>query len=102
MEGLAYSLQGACKGLAQGLQWLLCVCLRGTFSVLTPMQSELVVGANRKKNLPLPDSGRGRLLLAIWTEPQPSCVAAGNGRSPYPPVSLRAADGAPTLLCRCW
>ena len=35
----------------------------------TPMQSELGVVANRKKNLPLPDSGKGRLLLAIWTEP---------------------------------
>ena len=25
MEGLAYSLQGACKGLAKRLKWLLCV-----------------------------------------------------------------------------
>ena len=32
MEGLAYSLQGACKGLAKRLQWLLCVFEKHIFS----------------------------------------------------------------------
>ena len=64
MEGLAYSLQGACKGLAKRLQ---------TFPCLTQAEGGCFLRFGRS---PYP------LLSLLEVEPLPSPV------DPYPPLSL--------------